>query len=58
VSEIDSTREFLFNVESKSPSGSFTEGDLFKMENVAGFADTGVAGRGNAATVTQQDFIL
>jgi hypothetical protein len=45
VSEINSTREFLFNVESKTPLGSFTEGDLFKMENVAGFADTGVAGR-------------
>ena len=58
VSEIDLTREFLFNVELKTPFGSFTEGDLFKMENVAGFADTGVAGRGNAATVTQQDFIL
>jgi hypothetical protein len=45
VSEPDSTRDFLFNVESKTPFGSFTEGDLFKMENIAGFAETGVAGR-------------
>ena len=45
VSEIDSTRDFLFNVESNTPFGSFTEGDLFKMENVAAFTETSVAGR-------------
>ena len=45
VSEPDSTEDFLFQAESDTPFGAMSEGDLFRMNNVAGFAASNVSGR-------------
>ena len=38
VSEPDLTEDFLFQAESDTPFGAMSEGDLFRMNNVAGSA--------------------
>ena len=45
VTEPDSTDDFLFQAESDTPFGAMSEGDLFHVGHVEGFAASNVSGR-------------